>query len=330
MRQAMATAEVGDDVFDEDPTVRSLEERSAELFGLDAGLFVASGTQGNLCALLTHCRPRQEVIAEHRCHVVTWEVGGWASLAGVTMATVDAPRGVLTPTLLEGAIKPDNIHLVDTRLIWVENTHNAAGGTCTTPSDLDAITGVARTHNLRVHIDGARIFNAAAALDVPVADLARGVDSIQFCLSKGLGAPVGSLLIGEASFIEEARRVRKMVGGGMRQVGVLAAAGHVALDETPSLLPQDHANALELAQLLSDVPGLSVDLDIVETNIVYFGIGHELGRPSTFAAELDELGVRVVGFDETGRCRAVTHHQVSADDVRQAATIIHDHAATHR
>ena len=328
MRRAMAEAEVGDDVFGEDPTVRSLEERCAEMFGLEAGLLVASGTQGNLCALLTHCRPRQEVIADRSCHVVTWEVGGWASLAGVTMATVEAPDGVMTSDLIRGAVKAANVHLVDSRLVWLENTHNAAGGTCTPPERMAELSETARALGLRVHVDGARIFNAAAALDVPVADLVQGADSVQFCLSKGLGAPVGSLLLGSHDYIHEARRVRKMVGGGMRQAGVLAAAGHVALDEIPPLLPQDHANARLLAELLSDTPGLAVDPDAVATNLVFFDIGPELGPPSVFAARLEDAGVRLVGFDETGRCRAVTYHQVSTDDIQRAGEIIHDCAVS--
>lgn len=324
MRRAMAEAEVGDDVFGEDPTVRSLEERCAEMFGMEAGLLVASGTQGNLCSLLTHCRPRQEVIVDGGCHVVTWEVGGWASLAGVTMASVDAPGGVLTSDLIRGAVKPGNVHLVDSRLVWIENTHNTAGGTCTPPERMAELTQTAHDLGLRVHVDGARIFNAAAALECSVADLAQGADSVQFCLSKGLGAPVGSLLLGSRDYIVEARRVRKMVGGGMRQAGVLAAAGHVALDEIPQRLPQDHANARLLAELLSDTPGLTVDPDGVATNLVFFDIGCELGPPTAFEARLAAAGVRVVGFDETGRCRAVTYHQVSTDDIQRAAAIIHD------
>ena len=326
MRKAMAEASVGDDVFGEDPTVRSLEVRCAELFGLEDGLFVTSGTQGNLCALLTHCRPRQEVIVDSGCHVVTWEVGGWASIAGVTTALINAPRGVLTPELIHAAVKPENVHLVGSRLVWVENTHNVAGGTCTDPSEMAAIISAARQHGLEVHVDGARVFNAATALGVPVADVVEGADSVQFCLSKGLGAPVGSILLGGGDFIAEARRVRKMLGGGTRQVGVLAAAGHVALDEILPRLPQDHANARELAELLSDVPGLEVDLDLVETNIVFAKVAPHLGTASRFAEELESVGVRVVGFDDRGCIRAVTYHQVSMDDVQQAAQIIHDHA----
>lgn len=328
MRRAMAEAEVGDDVFGEDPTVRSLEERCAEMFGMEAGLLVASGTQGNLCSLLTHCRPRQEVIVDVGCHVVTWEVGGWASLAGVTMATVKAPGGVMTSDLIRGAVKPGNVHLVDSRLVWIENTHNTAGGACTSPERMAELTQTAHDLGLRVHVDGARIFNAAAALECPVADLVQGADSVQFCLSKGLGAPVGSLLLGSRDYVVEARRVRKMVGGGMRQAGVLAAAGHVALDEIPQRLPQDHANARLLAELLSDTPGLTVDPDAVATNLVFFDIGPELGLPTEFEARLDAAGVRVVGFNETGRCRAVTYHQISTDDIQRAAEIIHDCAVT--
>jgi threonine aldolase len=324
MRRAMAAAEVGDDVFGEDPTVRALEERCADIMAKEAALFVSSGTQGNLCALLTHCRPRQEVIAEERAHIVTWEVGGWASVAGLSMRTVHAPRGVLTAELIRDAVKPANVHLVDSRLVCVENTHNVAGGTYATPDDMRQIAAAARAHGLRIHVDGARIFNAAAAQDLAVADLVADADSVQFCLSKGLGAPVGSLLVGARDFIDEARRVRKMLGGGMRQVGVIAAAGLVALDEIAPKLPRDHANARLLAELLSDAPGLQIDLDLVQTNIVFWELGHALGTPVEFAARLEERGVRIIGFEGTQRCRAVTYHQVSEESVRLAAGVIHD------
>ncbi len=320
----MAAAEVGDDVFGEDPTVRGLEERCADILAKEAALFVSSGTQGNLCALLTHCRPRQEVIAEERAHIVTWEVGGWASVAGLSMRVVHAPRGVLTAELIRDAIKPANVHLVDSRLVCVENTHNVAGGTYATPDDMRQIAAAARAHGMRIHVDGARIFNAAAAQNLAVADLVADADSVQFCLSKGLGAPVGSLLVGSRDFIVEARRVRKMLGGGMRQAGVIAAAGLVALDEVAPKLPGDHANARLLAELLSDAPGLHIDLDLVQTNIVFWELGPALGTTGNFAARLEERGVRIIGFEGTRSCRAVTYHQISEESVRLAAQVIHD------
>ena len=327
MRRAMAEAEVGDDVFGEDPTVNALEERAAELFDKEAALLVASGTQGNLCALLTHCRPRQEVIADAESHAVSWEVGGWASVAGVTMCLVPARRGVLTAELIHGAVKPKDVHLVDSRLVWVENTHNSSGGACISPEAMRETGVAAREHGLLVHVDGARIFNAAVALDVSVAELSAEADSVQFCLSKGLGAPVGSLLVGAANFIHEARRVRKMLGGGMRQAGVIAAAGLVALEEIPPKLAEDHANARRLAEMLSEAPGLRIDPKTVETNIVYWEVEPRLATSVEFAARVEERGVRVIGFEGTPRCRAVTHHQVTAEDVRRAGQIVHEVAA---
>jgi threonine aldolase len=327
MRAAMASAEVGDDVGGEDPTVNALEEYSAELFKKPAAMFVTSGTQGNICALMSHCRPREEVIADERFHIVTGEVGGWASLAGVTMATVTAPRGILTGPIIESAIKPIDIHYTKSRLVCVENTANGAGGVCVSAEAMAEVGRVARAHELLIHVDGARIFNAAVALETSVAEISEEADSVQFCLSKSLGAPVGSLLVGSESFIQEARRVRKMLGGGMRQAGVIAAAGLVALKETPPKLAKDHENARLLAEMVSDAPGLTVDLDNVETNIVFFDVDPALGTPVEFAERLGARGVRLYGFGGTRRCRAVTHHQVSEDDVRHAGDVIHDLAS---
>ena len=322
MRQAMATAEVGDDVSREDPTVNELEAHVAELFDKPSALLVSSGTQGNLCAVITHCRPRDEVIAEERAHIVTWEVGGWASLAGVTMATVLAPRGIMTAALIEAVVKPIDVHLAKSRLVCVENTHNGAGGVCVTPQAMSEIRRTARVHDLAIHVDGARIFNAATALDMPVSDLVRDADSVQFCLSKSLGAPIGSMLVGSESFIQEARRVRKMLGGGMRQAGVIAAAGLVALRETPPKLAQDHANARVLAGMVSDVPGLTIDAGQIETNIVFFQVDPAMATAPVFAERVGARGVRIIGFEGTQRCRAVTHHQVSQVDVRYAGKVI--------
>ncbi len=324
MRAAMASAEVGDDVSGEDPTVNALEEYAAELFNKPAALFVTSGTQGNVCALLTHCRPRQEVIADERFHTVIAEVGAWASLAGVTMATVLAPRGILTASIIEAAVKPQDIHYTTTRLVCVENTVVGTGGVCVPSGAMAEIGQTARAHDLLVHVDGARIFNAAVALDTTVAELSNEADSVQFCLSKGLGAPVGSLLVGSEAFIHEARRVRKMLGGGMRQAGIIAAAGLVALEETPPKLANDHANAQVLAQILSDAPGLTMAEDGVETNIVLFDVDPDCGTSVEFAERVEAKGVRILGFEGTQRCRAVTHHQVSETDVRHAGDAILD------
>ena len=261
MRRAMAEAEVGDDVWEEDPTVQRLEARAAEQFGKEAGLFVASGTMGNQVAVLTHTQPGQEVIAEAESHMVNLEVGGIARLSLCQTRPLRSERGLPDPAEVRQAIRPRNIHIPPTGLIALENTHNLKGGIAFTPEEIEAVAAIGREHGVPVHLDGARLFNAMVALDRGAREYGRAVDTVQFCLSKGLSAPVGSLLVGPADFIGRARRMRKLLGGGMRQVGVLAAAGLVALDTMVDRLAEDHRNAHRLAEGLRELPRLRVDVD---------------------------------------------------------------------
>ncbi len=320
MRAAMANAEVGDDVFGEDPTVNRLEEMAAARMGKQDALFVASGTMGNLVALLTHGGRGDEVIVGDKAHTFMNEVGGMAALGGIQARTLpNQPDGTLALDDIRRAIRGDNVHWPRTRLITLENTHNACNGTPLTPTYHASVAQIAREHNLRVHTDGARIFNAAIALGVPVTDLTRHTDSISFCLSKGLSAPVGSLLCGSRDFIAEARRNRKMVGGGMRQAGILAAAGIVALETMVERLAEDHANAKYLAECLADLPGIRLDPARVKTNIVFF----DLERMT--ADELEERLARegvLIGASGDKRMRAVTHYGITRADIESAIAAI--------
>ena len=315
MSRAMAAAEVGDDVFGEDPTVNRLEGMAAERMGKEAALFVASGTMGNLVSLLTHCARGEEIILGSFAHTFYFEQGGSAAVGGIHPRTLpNQPDGTLTLSEIEGAIRPDNVHFPRTRLIVLENTHNLCGGH---PLDMDymkAVGDVARRHGLKIHVDGARFFNAAVALGVPAAKLAAEADSVSFCLSKGLGAPVGSVVCGSQEFIAEARRARKVLGGGMRQAGVLAAAGIVALDEMVERLADDHANARKLAQGLADMPGISIDPSQIHTNIVYFGVDRKDMTVEELAKRLGDDGARMLPVGP-GRIRAVTHYHISSDDI---------------
>ncbi len=320
MRAAMAKAEVGDDVFGEDPTVNRLEELAAERMGKEAALFVASGTMGNLLALLTHCRRGDEVIVGDKAHTFVNEVGGMAALGGIQPRTLpNQPDGTLVLDDIRRAIRGDNVHWPRTRLIALENTHNACNGAPLTPAYLGSVAQIAREHHLQVHTDGARIFNAAIALGVPVTDLARHTNSISFCLSKGLSAPVGSLLCGPRDFVAEARRNRKMVGGGMRQAGILAAAGIVALETMIDRLAEDHANAKYLAECLADMPGIRLDPERVQTNIVFFDL--ERITADELADRLAREGV-LIGASGEKRMRAVTHHGIARADVETAVSAI--------
>ncbi|HLZ29644.1 MAG TPA: low-specificity L-threonine aldolase [Chloroflexota bacterium] len=317
MREAMKNAQVGDDVFGEDPSINALEAEAARLFNKDAGLFVTSGTQGNLLALLTLTRPGDEFIAETSSHMANSEVGGAARLGGLTLRPVVGRMGKITPEQVAATVRPENVHFAHTTLLAVENTHNSAGGTILTPDEMDAVAQSARERGLKVHVDGARIFNAAVALGVPPAVLARNADTLTFCLSKGLSAPVGSVLVGSHDVIAEARRYRKMVGGGMRQAGVLAAAGLIALRDGVSRLGDDHRRARRLAEGLARIPGLAIDLATVQTNIVRFdvgGLGHTAG---SFADALRRHGVIVSGGAGTG-VRMVVHRHIDDEAVDTA------------
>jgi threonine aldolase len=315
MRRAMAEAEVGDDVYGEDPTVARLEEEGAAAVGHEAAVFVPSGTMGNQIALHLHSRPGHEVICEAGSHIYQYEMGAMAALSGLLPRTVPSIGGLLDPVDVEAAVSPGG-YRTPTGLVSVENTHNMAGGTIYERPRLDAILAVARRHGLPVHLDGARIFNAAVALGVPAASLAAGFDSVMYALSKGLGAPVGSLLCGPAPFVAEARRVRKMFGGGMRQVGVLAAAGLVALRQGPARLAADHENAGRLARALAELPGVELDPAAVRTNIVIFRLtsGQLAG---TLVARLKEAGILANSISRD-QVRLVTHRDVGAERIDQA------------
>lgn len=328
MREAMAAAELGDDVFREDPTVNRLQERAAEMLGQEAGLLVTSGTQGNLVSLLAQTHPGDEVILEEDSHVYNNEVAGLSQVAGLIPRPLPGHHGAFTGKQVEAALRPPNLHFPRTRLLCLENTHNTAGGTVLSPQRQHEITDVARDHGLRVHLDGARIFNAAVALGVPASGLMEGVDSLTFCLSKGLSCPVGSVVVGSRPFIEEARRARKLLGGGMRQAGIIAAAGLVALDTMIDRLVDDHATARKLAKGVNGLPELEVDLDSVQSNIVIFDVG-EAGTTSTeFAAELHQQGLGVTTKGPTS-VRCVTHHGIESEDVEGALRILEATLGSH-
>ena len=322
MRQAMAEAEVGDDVFGEDPTTLCLERRAAECMGQEAALLVASGTMANLVCILTHCGRGDEAILGDQCHSFVYEAGGIAALGGVHPHPVaNQPDGTLRLEDIERAIRPDNVHFPRSRLICLENTHNQCGGRVLRPDYMAGVVALASARGLKVHLDGARVFNAAAALGVEARVLTRGVDSVSFCLSKGLCAPVGSLVCGPKGFIAQARRIRKMLGGGMRQCGVLAAAGIVALEQMVDRLPEDHAHARRLAQGIARVPGLHVDPGTVETNLVFFEVTAQSMTAQEVAAGLDRRGVKVLAVGPR-RLRAVTHQGIEAGDIDQALDTI--------
>jgi threonine aldolase len=323
MRQAMAEAPVGDDVFGEDPTVNRLQEEAARRFGKEAGLFVASGTMGNLVGVLAHCGRGDEVILGDKAHTFVYEAGGIAALGGVHPHPVPVqPDGTLPLDAIRGAIRPDNIHMPRTRLIALENTQGTVGGIPVPKSYIDAVGEIAREHHLALHIDGARIFNAATALNCDVADLVAAADSVTFCLSKGLCAPVGSVLVGPREYIEEAQRVRKMLGGGMRQAGVLAAAGLIALETMTQRLDEDHENACLLAEGLAEIPQMEIDLSRVQTNMVFFGLRDDAGITAPELAErLKTHNILIMIMDER-RFRAVTHYWIRPEHIIQVLVAI--------
>jgi threonine aldolase len=319
MREAMARAEVGDDVWEEDPTVARLEAVAAERLGKEAGLFVTSGTQGNLVCLLAHTERGQEVILDLDSHIYNYEVAGASLIGGLQMRPVKTARGFLEPTQVREALRPANIHLPVSALVCLENTHNRHGGTCCTPEEIRTVACAAHEAGLRVHLDGARLFNAAVALGRSAREFAHEVDSVTFCVSKGLGAPVGSVVCGKGDFIARARRWRKMLGGGMRQAGVIAAAGLVALEQMVDRLAEDHAHARLLAQGLAALPGMRIDLGTVQTNIVIVGIDGP-GAQSRTGALVQGCAERKVKVHAMGPAsiRCVTHKDVDADDIARA------------
>jgi threonine aldolase len=321
MRRAMAEAEVGDDVFLEDPTINRLQEKAAAMFRREASLFVPSGTMGNLTSIVAHTRPGQEVICEETGHVYNYEMASMCAIGGVLPRIVVGQDGILSWAAIERAIRPKVYYRPQTALIALENTHNMAGGTVYPTEVVEEICDKAHAAGIRVHLDGARIFNAATHLKANVAEITKNFDSVQFCVSKGLGAPVGSLIVGSREFIERCRPIRKMLGGGMRQAGVLAAAALVALEEGPGRLWIDHENATLLASGLASIPGIRLDPRKVQTNIVIFGI--EEGRMSSgeFLEALKARGVAALPVD-LSHVRMVTHLHVDRRAIEVAIAAV--------
>ena len=329
MRRAMAEAEVGDDVFGEDPSINLLQERSAELMGKEAGLLTSSGTMSNLISILAYCHRGDEIIMGDQAHMFWNESAGVSALAGAqTRLIPNDAQGKFEISDLEAAIRPPgNIHFPPTTVVCLENTHNRCSGGVLTSQDTRQVAEVAHAAGAKVHLDGARIFNAAVSLEVPASELTKDADDVSFCLSKGLSCPVGSVLCGSQEFIDEARRWRKMVGGGMRQAGVLAAAGLVALDTMIERLAEDHANARRLANGLAEVKGLALDPEGIQSNIVIFDVSPDLGPSARLIDSLGRHGVKVSSPGPQS-IRMVTHREISGADVDEAldrvATAVQD------
>ena len=319
MRRAMADAEVGDDVFGEDPSINELQERAAALLGKEAGLLTSSGTMSNLIATLAWSSKGDELVMGDQAHMFWNESAGQAALAGVqTRLVPNDGQGRINPDDVADAIRPPgNLHFPRTSMVCLENTHNRCSGAVLTPEDTRAVCDVAHEAGVPVHLDGARIFNASVALEVPPVELTRDVDDLSFCLSKSLSCPVGSVLVGSQDFIDQAKRWRKMLGGGMRQAGVLAAAGLVALDTMIDRLAEDHQHARRLAQGLANIDGLSVDPESIQTNIVYFGVDEDLGTAADVIAALKRHGV-LVSYPGKQSIRMVTHRHISSEDIEEA------------
>jgi threonine aldolase len=321
MRYAMANAEVGDDVYGEDPTVNRLEKIAAEMVGKEAALFVPSGTMGNQIAIMAHTKRGDEVILESEAHIYYYEVGGIAVLSGAHPRQVPGKNGILEAEDIAKELRVKNIHFPETRLICLENTHNRGGGTITPINNMKGIKDLADSKGIFVHLDGARVFNAAVALGVDVKEITAHVDTVMFCLSKGLCAPVGSMVAGPKDWIEKAKKWRKMLGGGMRQSGILAAAGIISLTKMVERLAEDHQNAKILANGLAKIEGIVIDLETVQTNIVAFDIaGTKLTVPE-FLGHIKESGILAGAVDQT-RIRMVTHHGISSDDIAKTLNAI--------
>ncbi|OGQ49382.1 MAG: threonine aldolase [Deltaproteobacteria bacterium RIFCSPLOWO2_02_56_12] len=328
MRRAMAEAEVGDDVFMEDPTVNRLQERAAQLFGREAALFVPSGSMGNLTCIIAHTRPGQEVICEGKGHIYNYEMAAMSAVAGTLPRVVSAEDGIMTWEQIARVIRPKVYSRSQTALVSLENTHNMAGGTVYPTQLMHEICDRAHDAGIAVHLDGARIFNAATYLGEGVAEMTKKFDSIQFCLSKGLGAPVGSVIVGSKAFIERCRSIRKMLGGGMRQAGVIAAAGLIALEKGPKRLRIDHENAGLLAERLAEIPGIRINPAKVQTNIVIYDIQQTGLSSADFLAELARRKVLGVPVDAE-KIRMVTHLDVDRKNVEEAVETIREMLKSH-
>ena len=320
MREAMAEAEVGDDVYRDDPTVKRLEEVAAEMLGKEAALFVPSGTMGNLIALLVHCQRGHEVIVGNQSHIYLNEAGGMSALGGIQPCPVqNQPDGTLALVDILASIRTEDVHHPITRLICLENTQNICGGVPLTPAYTRQVGELAHQNDLALHLDGARIFNAAAAQNVSVRELVKPADSVMFCLSKGLAAPIGSIVLGTNKFITRARHIRKMLGGGMRQVGIVAAAGIISLEKMTKRLSQDHARARKLAAGLRQVNGLVVDSNSPYTNMVYLNLSEDVQTSAhQVTQKMKELGV-LVDPENARRFRLVTHYWI--DDLAVEKTV---------
>ncbi len=323
MREAMSKAEVGDDVYLEDPTVNYLEKRAAEIFEREASLFVPTGSMGNLICVKLHTQPGQEVIIESRGHILNYEVSSMSMVAGVMPRAIPTSNGLLEWSQIEAAIRPPIYYCSQTGLICLENTHNMAGGAVMSKAQTYEICLQAHERKIPIHLDGARVFNAATVLGESVAELTRHFDSVMFCLSKGLGAPVGSMIVGSRTFIEQARILRKLLGGGMRQVGVLAAAGLIALEEMPARLGEDHANAKLLATGLAAIDNIKIEPESVQSNILVFDISKTGRNTSQFSSQLKEKGILANGINPT-QMRMVTHYDVTKEDCQTALKVIKD------
>ncbi|MDZ7263204.1 MAG: low-specificity L-threonine aldolase [candidate division KSB1 bacterium] len=323
MRRAMAEAEVGDDVFGDDPTVNRLQEKVAALLGKEAALFTPSGTMANIISILAHTQPGDEVIVERESHTFNYEVAGAAVIGGIQLHPIPGRRGILEPQQIVQSIRHHDVHVPPTRLICLENTHNRGGGSIYPLRTIQAIHQIARQHGLKMHLDGARLFNACVATGIEPQEYARCFDSVMFCFSKGLGAPIGSIVAGDKIFIERAHRFRKMLGGGMRQVGILAAAALFALEHNVDRLAEDHEHAKMLARGLAKIKGFHIDPDLVETNIVIFDVALSQKTAAEVIAKFADRGIWLVPFGPT-LVRAVTHLNVARADIEKAIAVANE------
>lgn len=317
MHEAMFYAELGDDVFGDDPATIKLEEYSAKMVEKEAAVFVPSGTMGNLISMLSHCQRGDEVILGDKSHMFLYEAGGVAVLGGIQPHILKNNRdGTIDISLIKDAIRPDDIHYPRTRVVCIENTHNYYYGSPIPADYIAKVAEVVKENNLFFHLDGARIFNACVALEVDIKEFSKHVDSLMFCLSKGLSAPVGSVLCGSSEFIKKARKNRKMLGGGMRQTGILAAAGIVALEDMTERLIEDHINAQKLADELEKFDVIDIDPSLVKTNIIYFTLDNSKISDNDFLSSLEERGVKILNLGQS-RFRLITHHGITADEIEK-------------
>jgi len=317
MLEAIKQAELGDDVYGEDPTVNRLEEMAAKKMGKEAAMLVPSGTMANLVSVMCNANRGESAVLEADSHIYWYELGGISAIAGVLPLPVKGTLGVMDPSDVEAAIRPKGLHMARTTLVCIENTHNRAGGTIVTPSQIEAISKVAEEYGLRLYMDGARIFNAAVALKVDVQQFTRHVDNLMFCLSKGLSCPIGSIVVGSEEHVQKARRIRKILGGGMRQAGIIAASGIIALEKMIDRLEDDHRNARLLAEGLNKMEGIKIDMRTVQTNMVIFSVEDLRVKADVFVKKLKEHGVLAGNISKT-RVRMVTHRGIEKADIEKA------------